>query len=359
MLNKTNPNLVIYNLLLIRLSSIGDLLLTTPIIRAIRKGFPNCKIYFTTFSEFHQVLKNNPHIDNLIQIPKNKLKNDTFQFDILQNNKFDLIIDLQNNKYSKKIISHLNFDKIAILDKQRKHKLSTVYLKKPLIQNYSVVGNYFRTAQEFLPINEDEKGLEFWLDSETEYLSGKNKGKESNHIQIKTISVAPGAAHFTKQWLPEYFVELLQTINKNYPNKFTFNLLGSAKEKQICDFIELELAKGNCHVQNYAGKTSLEDTAQIINESDFMFTNDTSLMHIASARQVPMIVFFGSSSADLGFLSYHCDYRLLEIDLWCRPCSHIGRSFCPLGHFNCMKKITPQIAFLEFEKFAKEINLYS
>ncbi len=357
MLNKTNHFTSITNLLLIRLSSIGDLLLTTPIIRAIRQEFPNCKIHFATFREFHQVLKNNPQIDCLIQIPKSELKNNSFKFHNLQNSKFDLIIDLQNNKYSKKIISHLDYDKIAIINKQRKHKLSTVYLKKPQIHNYSVVGNYFRTAQEFLTINEDEKGLEFWLDSEKEYLSDKRNSAGQNFTHTKAISIAPGAAHFTKQWLPEYFVELIQLINNKYPNKFTFNLLGSAKEKQICDLIETELMKHNCLVQNYAGKTSLQDSAKIINESDFMFTNDTGLMHIAASRQVPMIVFFGSSSSDFGFLPYHSNYRLLETKLWCRPCSHIGRSFCPLGHFNCMKKITPEIAFLEFEQFAKEINL--
>ncbi len=357
MLNKTNQFTLITNLLLIRLSSIGDLLLTTPIIRAIRESYPNCKIHFVTLSEFGEVLKNNPNIDTLIQIPKKELKNYSFKFHNLQNNKFDLIIDLQNNKYSKKIISSLSFSKISILNKQRKHKLSTVYLKKPLIQNYSVVGNYFRTAQEFLTIKEDEKGLEFWLDSESEYNSGKGNNREPNLNRMKTISIAPGAAHSTKQWLPEYFVELINLINNQYPNKFSFNLLGSAKEKQICDSIETELIKHNCSVHNYAGKTSLQDSAKIINESDFMFTNDTGLMHITSSRQVPMIVFFGSSSTDFGFLPYHSNYWLLETKLWCRPCSHIGRSFCPLGHFNCMRKITPEITFIEFEKFAKEINL--
>jgi heptosyltransferase-2 len=92
-------------------------------------------------------------------------------------------------------------------------------------------------------------------------------------------------------------------------------------------------------LNNFIGKLSLLETAKIIDESDLLICNDTGLMHIAAARKVPIVAIFGSSVKELGFIPYKTAFQIVEKELWCRPCSHVGRSFCPIGTFKCMNKI--------------------
>ena len=340
---KTNKINNIKNILIIRLSSIGDIVLTSPIIRSLKATFPNSQLSFLTFSNFADTIRFNPRINNKIFVPKNDLKKNFLSYfkinlSFLDNIVFDIIIDLQNNKYSKKIISLLKCQHLFTLNKQRLHKLSLVYLKKPLIKDFSVVNNYFATFEKHIELIKDNLGLEFWLDSEETYLEQKMNIK-SDKI---TISIAPGAAHKTKQWLPEYFVELIDMLHSEYKDSLIIQLLGSSKEKKLADYI---IKNTNIKLNDYIGKTSLIETGKLIDKSHLLVTNDTGLMHIAAARQTPIVAMFGSSVRELGFAPYRAISTIVEIPLWCRPCSHIGRSFCPLIHFNCMKKIEPKIVF--------------
>lgn len=341
---KTNNIDNIKNILVIRLSSIGDIVLTSPIIRSIKNSYPDSKVFFLTFENYGDTIKYNPRIDVKVLVSKKDLKTNISNY--INNNlnwfkkiKFDAIIDLQNNRYSNKIIQHLNYSKLFKINKRRFHKLSLVYLKKPLIKDFNVVDNYFLCFKDELAIKKDNLGLEFWMEGEKDYLSKKSP-KDNKLI----ISIAPGAAHRTKQWLPEYFVELINLLSSSFKNKVVFQLLGSANERALSDYIE---SKVNIQINNYVAKTSLLETANLIDKSNLIITNDTGLMHIATARQTPIVAIFGSSVRELGFQPYKANFKIVEKDLWCRPCSHIGRKNCPLIHFNCMKQIKPKQVFKE------------
>ena len=110
--------------------------------------------------------------------------------------------------------------------------------------------------------------------------------------------------------------------------------MGGASDKNICQEI---LEKTNNFPNDFSGEISILKTAEILSSCDLLVTNDTGVMHIAAARQVPIIAIFGSTTTDFGFAPYRIKHKIIEFDLNCRPCTHIGRSECPLKHFNFMK----------------------
>lgn len=340
---KTKKIDIINNILIIRLSSIGDIVLTSPIVRVLKNSYPNSKLFFLTFDHFKETVVFNKRIDEKIFIPKHSLKSDFANYfrtklHEMGNAKFDLIIDLQNNHHSRKIISYLDYDNLFKLNKQRLHKLSLVYFKIPLIKNYSVIDNYFSCFSNELNLQDDGLGVEFWLDKDSSYPI-QREVKSDKKI---TIAIAPGAAHKTKQWLPDYFVKLINLLSAKLLDTIEIQLLGSIKELDIANYIESGV---KFELKNFVSKTNLIETAKLIDKSDLFITNDTGLMHIAAARQIPTIAIFGSSVKELGFAHFSNNFRILEEQLWCRPCSHIGRRNCPLYHFKCMKSIKPKYVF--------------
>jgi heptosyltransferase-2 len=212
------------------------------------------------------------------------------------------------------------------------HKLSLVLFKKPLKKDFQIPDIYFEAVSD-LGLKDDGKGLEVWLPNESEYLINRHPEKENNKFKI---AIAPGAAHFTKRYPKEKFREILQFINENY--NIQFILLGGKNDVDICNYLENTIHN---NIINYCAKTSLLQTTQILNDCDLLITNDTGIMHIASARQIPTVAIFGSSVKELGFSPFRSPSRIIDNEIWCRPCSHIGRESCPLGHFKCMKEIEP------------------
>lgn len=353
MQNKTKISLnFIQNpsILIIRLSSIGDIILTTHIPRILRNKFPNSEIDYLTFNSYAQLLQFNPRIDNLLSIEKQSVKTNEFNIYTSKNEhifdlkKYAIIIDLQNNKYSHKILNNFNLfqnSEILSFNKNRFHKLALVYLKKGFINNFNIPMEYLKTVST-LNIENDELGLELWFEGEKEY-SPFFKNNKSNKLAM--ICIAPGAAHKTKQWLPDRFSKLIKVIKEKYNSEII--LLGGKNEIELNK--QIQLASGVA-INNYTGQLSLLETAKYIDSSDLLVCNDTGLMHIAAARKVPIITIFGSSVKELGFSPYKTKFKIVEKNLWCRPCSHIGRSFCPLGNFNCMKLIEVQDVINEIER---------
>lgn len=346
--NKTNindQNTKKNSFLIIRLSSIGDVVLTSHLIRCIRNTYPNATIDYLIFDHFKDILKNNIRLDDVFYFNKNEyksgqmiIKSDSSLFFNINN--YDYIIDLQKNKYSRKLTSEANCQLFKI-NKQRIHKLSLVYLKKSILKDFSIPLNYLKSVAN-LNITDDGMGLEFWLDGENEYPSFNLKKK---NLKISNIAIAPGAAHKTKQLPYEKMIEIINLLKVKY--NCDISLLGGKNEIEIGKRISTHF---NNSLINYCGKKSILETAEIIDKCDLLITNDTGLMHIAAARQTPIISFFGSSVKEFGFVPFRCKSKIIETNIWCRPCSHIGRSFCPLLHFKCMNSIDTENVIVEIQK---------
>jgi len=363
---------------------LGDILLTSALIRNIKTTFPDSIIDFVVDKQFAEIVEFNPHINNVIVYDK--------KFSIKENNlsKENLandykIIDLQNNFRSKIFRKGLG-NEIAVFKKNRIKKLLLVWFKIDLFKknNFSIPEKYITVAEKFgIKFDKIEtkiKGLEIWLDEEKElnYYPPTTKITDKNPKQKYFFAIAPSAKHKTKQWLPEYFVELILLLNKKFDAKFY--LLGGKDDAKICNFImekvfsetvkkpedifnsEIKVVndkiisiKKPIEIINNSGKTSILETVKLIDKYDLLITNDTGIMHIGAARKLPIVAIFGSTVPSFGFAPYGTKYEICETKLKCRPCTHFGKSECPKKHFNCMKLLKPETVFLKIEKILGEI----
>lgn len=320
----------------------GDVILTTSLVRLLRNKFANAQIDFLVSNQFSDLLKFNPRVSNIIQYDKSKntldiLANRDNYLKTNQFKKYDIIIDLQNNLRSR-IYRNGIAKSILQVKKRRLEKIALVKFKKKLGATVPIPELYLQTLKE-LDINDDGLGLELWLEHETHsnyYNPLANKKKPEK----PRIGIAPGAHHATKRWIPEKFAELAKRLIDKHSAELI--LIGGKGDTKLCNYIENSIEE---KIQNFAGKSSLLETIAIVDSCDLLITNDTGVMHIAAARQVPIVAIFGSTTPDFGFAPYRVKNQILEKELSCRPCTHIGLSKCPKGHFNCMKLITSDEVF--------------
>ena len=322
--------------LIIRLSSIGDIILTTPLVRALRKAYPNSLIDYLVKEEFLDLLQNNPHIDNVYSInPRNGLKEILRWRKKIKSNEYTFILDLHRSIRSILMTIWLGRVELGKLNKNLFKRIVLVKLGinlyKPIIP---VTQRYFDAAKR-LDLVDDGLGTELFHD-------GKIPTKITNSLENKNfIVMAPGEGYFTKRWLPEYFAKLADKLIDKY-NAEVY-LIGSSADRKVCSEIRQSM---NNYVHDLSGKYSILETSAIIDASDALITNDTGMMHVAVSQKKPVLAFFGSTTEELGFFPYGKKYKVLENkDLNCRPCSHVGRDKCPKGHFKCMKEISPELAY--------------
>jgi heptosyltransferase-2 len=332
---------------IMRLSSIGDIVLTTGVVRMLRKVLPESEIHYVTDKKYSSLLKFNTNIHEVIEYDKSFGIKETLNFGEKLNEQItarDIVIDLHNNHRTRLIRRRLK-GRTFSLDKHIRYKLMLVWLKKNIYgRAISIPELYGQTVRKALPFEDDGLGLEVWLEEDAK------EGKYMPHSRVQAnalrkIVVAPGATYLTKRWLPEYYGKLCEILRMKFDAEIF--LIGGADDRDVAGPSERAGAINLC------GKLNLLESARIIRESDIFIGNDTGMMHIAAAMQTPVAVIFGSSVRDFGFSPYRVSNCVIESEISCRPCSHIGRNSCPKGHFDCMKKLTPNLVFDEILKFTK------
>ena len=321
-------------LLIVRLSSLGDILLTTPLVRTLKKNYPATEIDFVVREEYKDLLLLNPHLQNIFIYNNNKDELKTLKNRICENN-YDLIIDLQNNLRSWLLLkcygkSVLGFKKNNIKKFLLVHfKINKLKNAKPVPLRYASTLENFRL---------DDKGLELTTD--------KIQNPLLNSIE-NLIGICPGSKHFTKTWPEEYFIELGTLLNEN---GFKVALFGGKDDIKVCERISSKLPSAI----NLCNDNNILQTAADMKCCKVIYCNDSGLMHVATAVNIPVIAFFGSTVKEFGFIPYNSKNLILENNsLSCRPCTHIGRERCPEKHFKCMKELAPQSAF---EKLSLLLN---
>jgi ADP-heptose:LPS heptosyltransferase len=310
-------------ILVIRFSSIGDVVLTTPIVRALKQQVPAAEIHFITKKSFKDVLENNPNIDKLYTIEKSISE----VLSQLKNEKYDYIIDLHKNTRTLSLklklrrpsftFPKLNFEKWLLVNSKRK-----------AMPNNHVVDRYFK-AVEKLGVQNDGKPCDFFIHPSDELEMSANFRLQSKDY----ISIAIGAQFATKRIPLKKLQEIITLLNQ------PIILIGGPTDKEFADQIILLFPDKN--IQSACGKYTLAQSASIVKQSAVLLTNDTGMMHIASCFEVPTVSVWGNTVPELGMYPYfplHKElYSIHEVsDLKCRPCSKIGFQECPKKHFNCM-----------------------
>ncbi len=330
-------------ILIIRLSSIGDILLASPFLRQTRKRFPKAQIDFLVKQKYSSLVSANPYIDRIIQLEPGDLVR---LIRSLKSERYDYIFDLHNNVRSRIVRSQLNVKHSSHIKKNKiaqqlfvRFKINRYYQPEPIPARYLAAG---RKAG----IEDDKKGLEFYWEKQTDtkidaFLRAIPK-KEKKML----IAIAPGAGFYTKRWPINYFAELIKILRNKYQAYFV--VLGDQ-----CDHdLGKKLHAGRQFVINLTGKIDLMEAGALLSHCRLAITNDSGMMHMAAAVGTPVTAIFGSSVKQFGFFPYRTMSCVVENNsLKCRPCSHIGRSDCPHGHFKCMLDLTPELVYEMLTQF--------
>ncbi len=319
-------------LLIIRLSSAGDVLLTSPLLGLIKENEPDSEIHFVVKSQFADLIRVNPNVTRM------HIVQDHADFHQLENlrreligERFDLTLDLHNN-FRSIYLRRGTAERIRVI---RKDILRRIVLVNSRLNLYStprsVALKYARTYDP--SIAHVPRPQLFFPDPVVERmdLKWKSLGPET----VPSLFLCPGARHFTKRWPLEYWRELSVKLQK----RFRLVLLGGIADVPACSEIQRQL-----DVVNFAGEFSLIESSAMLRHASAVVTNDSYLMHAANALGIKTVAIFGSSVKEFGFFPYEVENKVLEVTgLSCRPCSHIGLESCPRHHFKCMKGTSPDM----------------
>jgi len=313
-------------ILIIRFSSIGDIVLTSPVVRCLKKQVPNSEIHFLKKSSFKSVLVNNPYLTKVW----------TFSNDLdevlpsLKLEKFDLVIDLHKNIRSRKVALSLGVTTFAF-DKLNIQKWMLVNLKINKLPSIHIVDRYLNTVSSLGVVN-DNQGLDYFISDTDNVLPTSIPQKFHSGF----VAFVIGAKHATKVFPVNKLLEVIEQLD------MPIVLLGGKEDRERGEQIVNASTKD---IWNTCGEFSLNQSASLLQQAKVVVTNDTGLMHIAAAFKKPIVSIWGNTVPEFGMTPYEPQHeeqlKLFQVNnLSCRPCSKIGFDSCPKKHFKCMNDIS-------------------
>lgn len=315
-------------ILVIRFSSMGDIIYTTPVVRCLKKQLAGAEVHFLTKPAFKYIYDNNPYIDKLLLLKPSL--GETIK-DIKAEH-YDYIIDLHNNLRTTLIKLNAGV-KSSTYKKQRIRKWLSLKFNLKLVPPIHLVDRYMKTVA-FLGVKNDEQPIDYYVKTDHQL----NKLLPASHQNNYVVFII-GATHFTKRMPNEKIISICAAISQPVV------LLGGEDVKANGQEIALRVN----HVYNACGITTLDESVFLVSKATSILGFDTGLTHIAEAFDKPIASIWGGTAPKLlGVQPYKVkDALVAEIDLPCRPCSKFGLEKCPLGHFKCMKDM-PEKMIIDF-----------
>jgi ADP-heptose:LPS heptosyltransferase len=321
--------------LVVRFSSIGDIVLTTAVVRCLKKQLRGAEVHFLTKTQNEAVLTANPYIDKIWLYDRN------FRDLIpqLKSQAFDFIIDLHNNYRSAYAKRQLKVPSAAF-PKLNVRKWLAVNLKIKVLPDIHIVDRYFEAAAP-LNVKNDGNGLDYFIPGiDVVDLSSLPEGYHHGYV-----AVVIGGKHNTKIFPPERVAAVCNKLSR------PVILLGGKEDRERGAKI---ISQTETLVYNACGLYNLNQSASLIKQATAVLTNDTGLMHIAAAFNKPIVSVWGNTIPEFGMYPYMknketSNSMIAEVKgLSCRPCSKLGFKECPKQHFKCMNEIeiNPIIQFL-------------
>jgi lipopolysaccharide heptosyltransferase II len=324
------------NILAVRFSSIGDILLSTPLLRAIRHSHPGARVTVLTKREYVPLLSHNPHVNLVLGMaPNRSLLSLAAE---LRADRYTHLLDLHDNLRSRTL-------RLLVPGRWRtypKHRLARAWLIRAKRNRYRdrrpVAERYFSAARD-LGVQPDGSPPDFFLGAEAgeqvaDWLRTVGLEKEAN-----IVALAPGAAHATKRWPLEHWRALLA---RNLESGVAVVIVGGPADAELGAALAGE-HRGR--VANAAGVFGLQGTGALLQRARVLISGDTGVMHMATAVGTPVVSLFGPTVEAFGFFPYSRQASVLELPLPCRPCTAQGSSRCPLGHHRCMIDMQPSVVY--------------
>ena len=324
------------NVLVVRFSSIGDVLLITPLLRAIRARHPEARITVLTKQAFAPLLERNPHVNRVLTLaPGGSLRAIAAELRAAQ---FSHRLDLHGSLRSR-LLRLLVPGRWGGYPKHRVARGLLVATKRNLYRDRRPVPErYFDAARE-LDVRPDGGPPELEVGQAAAREAAAWLADAGLKGERPVVALAPGAAHATKRWPPGHWTKLAaRMVEAN----MDVVLVGGPDDVPIAEAL---VAAGPAGVQSAAGQFGLEGTAALLARCRALVSGDTGVMHMATAVGTPVVALFGPTVEAFGFFPYTGRADVVQLDLDCRPCSTQGSRHCPLGHHRCLRAIPAEDVF--------------
>jgi len=326
--------------MVIRFSSIGDIILSIPVIQAIQQTHTDLSVDYLVHERFSPLVRHfDPPPRKVISFPPAVGAAELPAFArSLATADYGLVIDLHNSLRSKVVRRYFPTAEVRVYQKPRFKRWLLFYLwLNRFDPEFSVVDEYLRYAGCLLPEGEPRPRLSYDTDTAVEIC--QRFGLVQGHLVC-----VPGAAWPQKSWLRERYIELFNQVLADPPAQLVF--LGDSQDT-ICDDIAAGLEPGRA--VNLKGMTTLEEALAVLSRSQLVIGSDTGLLHAAEALDIPVVMILGPTSRETGARTHHPDSHVHEVELWCRPCSQNGRRRCYRSRQYCLTGIS-------VEQVAESVN---
>lgn len=317
----------IHKILLLRFSSLGDILMTTAMVRAVRKRFPVAQVDMAVREDFVDLIARNPHLDGKIALPRSAGTAGLIHLlRRLNREHYDLVYDAHRSLRTRFLLPLLQAEKKVCFDKHYVARSAALLFKYPRLKDRSRMLERFCLPLEPLGVKYDGGGPELVVDPQAREKVEGMLPPAAQRVGILASAQWPG-----KRWPAERFREVIEARLRDSNEQV---LLFGGREDTFC----ADIAKGlpESRVVNLQGKLSLQESLAGVSLCGYVVANDTGLMHAADALGIPSILILGPTSAELGCLPFHPESRILEHDLWCRPCSKNGQAPCIRSRRFCL-----------------------
>jgi lipopolysaccharide heptosyltransferase II len=331
---KLNPGSM-RRILIIRLGAIGDVLLSTPVVRVLSERFPELRIDFLTKEAYISILKNHSNLNRVIGFSQKRgfrALHEILRF--IRRGKYDAVVDLQNNLRSRIFTRFSGVKFRKTFHSGRIKRFFLVHFRWNVYRDIQPVPlKYLRTVRD-LGAEDDGKGLDLFVEPAAERSVRAKFKKTGVRSSEPILALAPGAGRATKRWPCEQFANVgLHFVRKG----FQVVILGGPKDADACESVRSRMSDSSV---SFCGILTLQETAALLKHSVLLVTNDTGLMHMASALKKKTVAIFGPTTRHFGFFPFRSPAAVVETDLRCRPCSYHGTEHCPKRHFRCMLAIS-------------------
>ncbi len=330
------------DILLVRFSAIGDLLLTTPLIRTLRARYPDARLTFVTRQRFASLLCDNRHLNEIVELPDGesvwrlagqlKGRRFTHRLDLhgsLRSRALRTLVPGAWTGYSKRRLARA----LLIRTKQDRYR-----------DEVPVAERYFEAARAAgLDVQPDGSGLELTPSSSARDAADAWLAASGARGDRPVVALAPGAAHATKRWPADHWRALASRL---LAADLDLVLVGGPDDRATAAGIGSSIGPTTGgRLVDATGALALQETGAVLARAAALVSGDTGIMHMATAVGTPVVALFGPTVGQFGFFPYRARATVLERDLHCRPCSAQGGTICPLGHHRCLGEILPDAVF--------------
>ncbi|MGQ4807330.1 ADP-heptose--LPS heptosyltransferase 2 [Candidatus Entotheonellaceae bacterium PAL068K] len=321
-------------ILVIRLSALGDILLTTPVLRLLRQACPQARIDFLIKPVYQDLLRTHPCVDRLILYDDRQTLWQTVRE--LRRTRYDMVLDLHRTLRSRLLYAGLSARCKLAYDKRPIRRALLVHLGWNTLRPVTQVPEWYAAPLRQLGCTGRLGGVEMHLASDCRAVMQTYLASAfPQACERPLLAVAPGSRWLTKRWSVERFATVAQALAG--AQQAAVIVLGGAEDIPIARELCRQL---RVPVFDSTGKLSLMQTAALLQQCRLLLSNDSGLMHMATALQVPVVAVFGPTVQEFGFFPFQARAQVVSTSLACRPCTTKGAKRCPRGHHQCMQRVS-------------------